>query len=219
MFSAPGRFNDNQTSRDRIAPDNEHDRDGGHGRPCGERRHGAAAGHDCSDTAAYQIRRQRGQAIIFSVSPAVLDGEVLAVDVSDLFETLLKTGSVKRRDSRDALSMYPITGIACCALAANGLTAAAPPRHRDNSRRRMLAPFPLGKHDRAPLQPSALIGLKSEFATATSDAGPRRRQPRVEERRLRPVRRMSALPPTATRKQTRYIAALEAELSHQRALS
>ena len=68
--------------------------------------------------------------------PAVFDCDVLAFDVSGFAQALAECAPV--RTVGDALPRNPITGIAgCCARAASGHAAAAPPSVKTNSRRRM----------------------------------------------------------------------------------
>jgi hypothetical protein len=65
-----------------------------------------------------------------TLSPTVLDGHILALDIARFLETLVKPLS------GDKVDMKPITGIAgCCARAASGHAAAAPPSSVMNSRR------------------------------------------------------------------------------------
>src|SRR5262249_28518647 len=78
----------------------------------------------------YQCR----QAIVLPFRPAEFDGHVLSFDIAGIFQTLAKCAqvispSVRRCD-------VPITGmVACCARAASGHAAAAPPSSVMNSRR------------------------------------------------------------------------------------
>ena len=89
------------------------------------------------DTAADQIGRQRRQSINLIIRPAIFDRDVLRPRHSRLRSSL---GGIRPRWSRrvpsGTLLRNPITGIAgCCARAASGHAAAAPPSSVMNSRR------------------------------------------------------------------------------------
>src|SRR5215472_7890634 len=75
---------------DRVFTDAEHDRDR---RGClfrGERGRGAAGRGDNGYAAADEISDERGQAIVTSVQPVVLDRHVLALDVACFLEAFAK---------------------------------------------------------------------------------------------------------------------------------
>ena len=84
-----------------------------------------------------RIRQPSRQSIVLAFGPAIFDRNVAAVDVARL-----GAGPGESRASWlhmvqcEALLRYPITGIAgCCARAASGHAAAAPPSSVMNSRR------------------------------------------------------------------------------------
>jgi hypothetical protein len=71
-----------------------------------------------------------------TLRPAIFDRYVLALDIAQILEPLAKPAHPVRIASGDLGSRNPITGIAgCCALAASGHAAAAPPISVMNSRR------------------------------------------------------------------------------------
>ena len=86
-----------------------------------------------------QIGRQRRQSIVLALRPAILDRHVLTLDIAGFLQALAERGHVSARiRSGDAPLRNPITGIAgCCARAASGHAAAAPPSSVTNSRRLM----------------------------------------------------------------------------------
>ena len=86
---------------------------------------------------AHQIGRQFRQAFNLIFGPAVLDDDVLALDISGLLQSLCEMRARRSAFVSDAvLRRNPITGIAgCCARAAIGHAAAAPPSSVMNSRR------------------------------------------------------------------------------------
>ena len=71
------------------------------------------------------------------VRPAILDRDVLALDEPSLLQALPeRVQTIRERVRRGVLLRNPITGIAgCCARAASGHAAAAPPSSVMNSRR------------------------------------------------------------------------------------
>ena len=95
-------------------------------------------GGDHGDLPANQIGRQCRQPIELIFRPAVFDRDVLALDIAGLFEALAESRDSGSRDCAQAIWLLrnPITGIAgCCARAASGHAAAAPPSSVMNSRR------------------------------------------------------------------------------------
>ena len=136
IAARPGEAGD-KTELDRIVADAEDDRDR-RGRRLGrERRSEVPARGDHGHLTANQIGRQRRQAIVLTLRPAVFDRHVLALDIAGLLQALAKRAHAgPRTSSADAASRNPITGIAgCCARAASGHAAAAPPSSVMNSRR------------------------------------------------------------------------------------
>ena len=95
-----------------------------------ERHRGAFDRDDHGDPPANQFGRQRRQPIELSLGPAVFDRHVLALDIAALLQALAKYAQIVRvRRVRRCGARNPITGIAgCCARAASGHAAAAPPR-------------------------------------------------------------------------------------------
>ena len=93
---------------------------------------------DHGDPSANQFGRQRRQPIDLTFGPAVFDRDVLALDIADLLEALAESAQTIRNASGEKLLRNPITGIVgCCARAASGHAAAAPPSSVMNSRRFM----------------------------------------------------------------------------------
>src|SRR5262245_23623652 len=87
-----------------------------------------------------QIGRQGRQSIILLIRPAVFDRYIPALDITGFAQTLRNATTNGANDSADALLRNPITGIAgCCARAASGHVAAAPPSRPMNSRRFIFA--------------------------------------------------------------------------------
>lgn len=83
-----------------------------------------------------QIGCQRRQPIKLIVSPAIIDRHVLALDKASILQALAERAQKVRE-----LLRKPTTGIAaCCARAASGHVAAAPPSKVMNSRRLMRVP-------------------------------------------------------------------------------
>ena len=84
-----------------------------------------------------QIGRQSRQSIVLALRPAVFDRHVPALDIAGFAQALAERAHDGTAvPSGDALLRNPITGIAgCCACAASGQAAAAPPSSVMNSRR------------------------------------------------------------------------------------
>ena len=100
------------------------------------RRRREARRGDHGDLTADQIGRQRRQPVVLTLRPAVFDRDVLALDEAGFLQALAE----RRHDVRVRRAIVPlrnpITGIAgCCARAASGHAAAAPPSSVMNSRR------------------------------------------------------------------------------------
>ena len=89
------------------------------------------------------LRRTRsaaraGSRSVWSFRPAVFDRHVLALDKACFLQALAEAAHEVRARPRATCWRNPITGIAgCCARAASGHAAAAPPRSVMNSRRFM----------------------------------------------------------------------------------
>ena len=97
------------------------------------------------DPAADQVGQQRRKLIELAAGPALLDPQVLALDVTCFFEPLKKRGHVggpwlRRDGAQDADHRHA----GCCARAASG-HAAAPPSTPRNSRRFMPPPKSSGR--------------------------------------------------------------------------
>ena len=101
-----------------------------------QRRRRRSGRGDHGDPSANQFGRQRRQSIDLILGPAVFDRHVLALDIAGVLQALAKCAQTVRDGSGDVGSRNPITGIAgCCARAASGHAAAAPPSSVMNSRR------------------------------------------------------------------------------------
>ena len=114
---------------DRIAAGLEHDRNR-RGRRLGrEAGSGAAGGGDHGNRPADQFGGQRRQPIVLALRPAVFDRDVLALGIAGFAQAFAECRQIGRHAGGAPLSRNPITGIAgCCARAASGHAAAAPPR-------------------------------------------------------------------------------------------
>ena len=86
---------------------------------------------------ANQVGRQRRQTVGLILRPAIFDRDVLALDIACFLQALAECESRRVGDrQRCQPCRNPITGIAgCCARAASGHAAAAPPSSVMNSRR------------------------------------------------------------------------------------
>src|SRR6516162_461894 len=80
-----------QAIADRVAADLENDRDGRGCRLGGQHGLGAVEPRDHLDLASHQIGRERGQAILVTISPAVLDREIGALDKAALLEPAMES--------------------------------------------------------------------------------------------------------------------------------
>ena len=88
------------------------------------------------DLPAYQIVRQPRQSIELILGPAINDNDILALDITGVFEAWRNPRRRSVNASGDLPPRNPITGIAgCCARAASGHAIAAPPSSVMNSRR------------------------------------------------------------------------------------
>ena len=88
--------------------------------------------------AANQIGRQRRQAIILTLRPAVFDADIAVFDIAGVVQALAERRQIVRsRPGRIAVEEPDHRQRRCCARAASGHAAAAPPRRVMNSRRRM----------------------------------------------------------------------------------
>src|SRR5262249_23939009 len=88
-----------------------------------------------------QIAQKRWQAIVLTLQPVVLDLHVLAFDVASFGEAFAKRARIARVGLCRPVSINPTTGIAdCCACAASGHVAAAPPSSVMHSRRLIRSP-------------------------------------------------------------------------------
>ena len=130
------------------------------GRRLGRKRRGVPLADDHGDLTADQIGRQSRQASVLALRPAIFDRHVAALDVAGFVQALAERahdGPSNR--SGDVLPRNPTTGIAgCCARAAIGHAAAAPPEQREIP---AAACLPRGSGDSiVSAQTSALIGLK-----------------------------------------------------------
>src|SRR5262245_12911373 len=96
---------------------------------------------------AYQIGCEVGQYIVLVLRPAILDHDILALDVAGFANALPECGQIARARSASAeLLRNPITGIAgCCARAASGHAAAVPPSSVMNVRRLIRSPRRRGR--------------------------------------------------------------------------
>ena len=136
IAARPGEARD-KTKLDRVFGDGEDDRNR-RGRRLGrECRRGAAERDNHGDLTANQFGRQRRQPIELVLRPAIFDRYVLALDVARVLQTLAEMrADGPQTASGDTAWRNPITGIAgCCARAASGHAAAAPPSSVMNSRR------------------------------------------------------------------------------------
>jgi hypothetical protein len=77
---------------------------------------------------AYQIGYEVGQSVVLVLRPAILDHDILALDVTGFANALPECGQITCTSASAELLRKPITGIAgCCARAPQ---AATRPRRR-----------------------------------------------------------------------------------------
>ena len=125
---------------DRVAARFEDDRNGRGRRLCRKRRRSAGRGNHGHLT-MNQIGRQCRQSVVFGPPPSDIRSPRCGPRRSRFRSALDETRPRSRVTRRRATLRNPITGIAgCCARAASGHAAAAPPRSVMNSRRCMSAP-------------------------------------------------------------------------------
>ena len=118
----------NKTKLDRVVADDEDDGDRRGCRLGRERRRGASGRGDHRNPSANQFGRQLRQSIVLTLSPAVFDRHVLALDIAASFRPWRNRAQTVNERVRRCGWSNPITGIAaCCARAASGH---APPRRR-----------------------------------------------------------------------------------------
>jgi hypothetical protein len=85
-----------------------------------------------------QFRRERGQSIELTLRPTEFNRRIAPIDISDLGEALAEGATTRAESSADRELKNPIAGNAgCCARAASGHAAAAPPSVAKNFRRPM----------------------------------------------------------------------------------
>ena len=127
-----------------------------------------AARDDHGDLPANQLGRQRGQPIDLILGPAIFDRNVLALDIAGVFQALAKCrADGPATASGDRLLEEPDhRHRGCCARAASGHVAAAPPRSTEKFPPPHVRPSGSGDGI-VSAQTSALIGAETGFATAT----------------------------------------------------
>ena len=82
---------------DRVAAGRENDRNAG-GRRLGRLRISGAAGrHDYVHSAADEIGSERQQQIVLLAAPAIIDGDVLSLDIAGFAQALVKRCQFARR--------------------------------------------------------------------------------------------------------------------------
>src|SRR5262249_13845015 len=91
VAARPGEADD-ETQLDRIDPGDEDERNGLGGCLDCESGNGAAKSGNHRDLARYQIGNQCREPLISIFRPAILDGDVLILDISSLRQTLPKPG-------------------------------------------------------------------------------------------------------------------------------
>src|SRR5262245_20690227 len=128
----------NETTFDRIAAADEHDRYGRGGSPGGA--HDDIWADDHSHLALHQIRRECRQPIELVLRPAKFDRAVVAVDQPGFLQAVTNADTRYTVSAEVLASRKPITGIdGRCARAASGQVAAAPPSSVMNVRRCIFA--------------------------------------------------------------------------------
>ena len=129
----------NKTDFHGIGTNDEDNRDRG-GRRLGRER--GCSANRCNDdihAPANQFGRQRRQALVVTVGPAILNRDIPTFDVSGFAQPLRNAATRCAKDAADALWRKPTIGTAsCCACVPSG-HAAAPPSSVMNSRRRIVA--------------------------------------------------------------------------------
>src|SRR5262249_55207228 len=121
---------------DRVFAGAEDDRDRRRCRLGCECRGGTSGRNHYRYLPANQFGRQRRQPLELPLSPAIFDRHVLALDIAAVLEALAECAHTVRKRVGDVPPRNPITGMAgCCARAASGHAAAAPPSSVMNVRR------------------------------------------------------------------------------------
>ena len=146
VAARPGEAGD-KTKPDRVFADDEDDRDRRGCRLGRQRRQGASGRGDHGDPPANQFGRQRRQPIDIDSRPSGIRSPRSRPRHS---RSPSGPGEMRadgpRTPSGDVASRNPITGIAgCCARAASGHAAAAPPSSVMNSRRFIRSPRRRGR--------------------------------------------------------------------------
>ena len=101
----------------------------------------AAGRNEDGDAAADEVVDKRRQPVGLAIGPAVFDRHVLAFDITGLTKPLAKCIGEVGKSAAVCPLRNPITGIAgCCARAASGHAAAAPPSSVMNERRFIQSP-------------------------------------------------------------------------------
>ena len=99
--------------------------------PCGSRR------DNDIDLEPDELGRDLGEALVASLRPAILDRDGATLDPAEFAQPLHKSGGPLARGRSRAAPKNPMVGsfAGCCARAASGHAAAAPPSSVMNSRR------------------------------------------------------------------------------------
>jgi hypothetical protein len=126
-------------------------------------------GHNHINVRTNQLSRQLAKVLVLSLRPSVFDHDIRALDVAEVTQTQsesleLSCVTGRRRGPEEA---NPRTFPSCCARAASGHAAAAPPSVNMNSRRRMWIAM-------RPLPPEVVCmpikGTISRFSEGTNNA-------------------------------------------------
>src|SRR5262245_30114681 len=118
----------------RVAAGYEDDRDR-RSRRLGYNCRGDVMRSDHRHLTAYQIGCEVGQSVVLVLRPAILDHDILALDVTGFTKALPECGQISCTMASAELLRNPITAAGrCCARAASG-HAAAPPSNVMNERR------------------------------------------------------------------------------------
>ena len=121
----------------RIATKEEDDRHGGGRRLGRHNRYVAADGDNASHSPLYELGGERRQPVVMTIGPTIIDRDILTLDEAGVVKAMLHDRNERRIGHWLRPLSSPITGIGCCARAASGHAATAPPSAAINSRRPM----------------------------------------------------------------------------------
>ena len=151
-----------KTSLDRVAAAVEDDRNRRGRRFCCQRCRSATRRTITATWRRTSSAASAGNRSYLALRPAIFDRHVLALDIAGFAQALAERAqTVRGTRPADSPLRNPITGIAgCCARAASGHAAAAPPRSVMNSRRLIRSPRRRARAASAAREAERLGGLE-----------------------------------------------------------